>query len=444
MLRAEINFNSAVKLPGALSQRITRVAGWQEAAGPYSRGRSGLITLDKPLSVELTREKFWLRAVKIKGLGDFSDLGAFQPPQPIPHQGWASFFWTVDGTGNIGAERPFPLFRGGLDSGRAENEYHLSQKAIEAGVPAGLPIGWGVFPDINYRGQQAGFVILGLDEPRDRRWGRLLKSGDLSPNGRLTIDPDLEAVIKREISQRKMSLDDRAARQIGCELFEKWGRSLRRLHDAGIIHKVPHDENYSIFRLVSGLLADCFMVHDLDLSFTADGLNDKQDFLYRLIDLAYLMRSVNVMSLTPFGLFLNLDRNKIFTGATYRAVCRGYFGAELAEKKEDEFKAMFLSIFYANDKYLTAGTAEQALPGSLTLDPRHAELDLVVQQMSLVGFYDAISGIMSERGMDPPYESSGVLKGQAGRMRDVLLKAQREAEGAGLFNRLKRKLGLKD
>lgn len=441
MLKADINLNTACQLPAALTRQITRVAGWQEAAGPNSRGRSGLITLEKPVPVRVPAGTFWLRSVKIKGLGDFSKPPCPKIPQPVPHQGWASFFWQVDPKGNISAVRPFPLFKGGLEIGKAENEYRLSQKAIEAGVSASLPLGWGIYPDITYRDQQAGFVILGLDEPRDRRWGRLLKAGDLSDRGQIEIDPDLKAIIKREMSQRQMPQDDVSARQVGLELFAKWSRSLRRLHDAGIIHQVPHEENYSVSRLISGLLADCFLVHDLDLSLDTAELNDKQVFLYRLIDLAYLMRSVNLMSLTPFGLFLNLEEGRLLKGETYRAVCRGYFGEELVEREKELVKTLVLSMTYANNRSLSAAETRQTPADSAPLDPRHAELDLAVQQMAVMSFYDPLALVLSEQGIGPPYDEHNSLKIQVEKMRVELIRAQNQGTEQGLFARLRSRLG---
>ncbi len=241
-----------------------------------------------------------MHAVKLKGVGVQTPCGAFEPPSARSYfdggpRRWAHVDFAASGRLALAPAEDRPT--GALLLGRARNEDAMLATVRAAGLPAPVPLGYGEYPDLRFRGHRTGFVMIGLADPLDRR---LADDAD-AILGSLASGPDGRA---RDAPETLAWLATWARRTAALE---------RRLHAAGFAGGGPHLGNFSA-------AGEQVVLHDLDAlkPLPAQGTPLTRALGYRLRDYYVLAASVARRAYSPA---LRARRAEVM-----RAVGEGYFG----------------------------------------------------------------------------------------------------------------------
>ncbi|MGE5309429.1 MAG: HAD family hydrolase, partial [Deltaproteobacteria bacterium] len=357
-LAARISWNAGYPLPAGFSKLIQQTVSWERKAH-RGKGRSGIIFLGRPVSFNIKGRTVVVKAVKIKGMGEFVD-GTALPPVAQKYETSAGFHMRADENGSLFPVSPEPTPAGGLSFRRARNEYDLLNKILnESDIGVNIPLGYGEYPEMSFNGDHLGFVIEGLTDIRDARFDDILKErGD--PAGYL----------------------------LSC--YRNWGKTLRRLNDLGILHLRTHSGNWSASE--DGTVT----VHDLDSAVLKGQLDAKAAFMMQLMpELAGAIRDIH----SDTAVFPSARRIIEQGGNPYRAFLEGYFGKEAADG-DPQIKGLCEALIpvskrpanlseFATQRYLVSEDATRALnlplSRALNVPPVFDEKQLEAQMQDLRG-----------------------------------------------------------
>ncbi|MCK5494380.1 MAG: hypothetical protein KAJ14_14815, partial [Candidatus Omnitrophica bacterium] len=324
-----IEFNQDISMPLKIKEKIISVCSWQELPDAASGERSAVIKLKKPVSVRINGKKGIIRYIKIKGLGNFSSMNDPVKPLLEVYKTSADFHLFVDEEGNSVIIDPEVTIVNGLLIERAKIEYEIL-KDVNGKMKenVNIPIGYGCFNNIVFEGKHAGFVIMGINDESDVRIGDLFETKlELLNEGFLYLNDEISKALGIRHRNKLVKFDKDKLDKFLTKLFMEWGKTLRRFHDKGFIHRRVHDGNYSY---KNGKL----FIHDLDAAVKKRDLNDIQIFYYQLGDLALLtshgIYDIYYKSWLPF---IKKDAD------CYSLILKGYFGKDYI-KYEDDIKSL--------------------------------------------------------------------------------------------------------
>ncbi len=233
---------------------------YRKAKCKVSGQRSIIVTLDEPVD--------GYTAVKIKGrvyarLTPHDDrvIPDVCPPIMLPYEGFGLGHpleqfnrkgkQTSGGPMALGPANPY----GGMLRSRAIREYEMTKKMQKAKLPTCMPLGYGVFTSPNYKPnrlikERAAFVILGIRDSMDYR-----------------LTDNIVHAQNREDFAEYVDF-----------MFTTFGKTLRKMHDKGFYHGMPHIENISFQE-------ENILLHDTDNAGRLTGLSIVQEAMYRLREL---------------------------------------------------------------------------------------------------------------------------------------------------------------
>ncbi|MCK4532430.1 alpha/beta fold hydrolase, partial [bacterium] len=314
-LENKIYFNQDINLRPAIIEKIKKVISWELKPDLAPSGRTGLIILDKPIIVN----KVKITAIKIKGLGDyFTDPENPTPPttKEFHDSGQPDFYTEFDENGEFYIKETIPKPLGGNIYKEAREEYKFHLNAFKKGDFVSVPLAYGEYPEIKYKGETLGFVILGITDPRDRRVDNLF-AGDLVSMDKKTAQVVISDYLRELLGGKKME-------DFFEKLFEQWGHTLRRFHNAGFIHRNPHGANFSYEK-------NKIKIHDLESSKRKQDLKNEQVFMYQLYEVGEVLSRIYLLINTLIGLDI-YQKGKI---NVYHSFLKGYFKEELLRNKAD-------------------------------------------------------------------------------------------------------------
>jgi len=148
---AEFAYNRKITLRPELREMIEDAVTWRKP-WTHGAGRSAIIRLKKPLVVIQKGREVEIRALKLKGIGDFRNPDKPVPPTPRRFESDTSFHTEVDEKGDIVPVAPKARMVGGLMADRARNEAEASLEAFEKGVNTAVPVAFGKYKDLSFEG----------------------------------------------------------------------------------------------------------------------------------------------------------------------------------------------------------------------------------------------------------------------------------------------------
>jgi chemotaxis receptor (MCP) glutamine deamidase CheD len=326
VLEAEFFWNDGFTLPPAVKDRIQKAATWRERPDTGG-GRAGIITLREPLTFETANGPVKIRAIKIKGMGDFNDAKNPRQPRPVYYAREFHAMPYVDGEGRLVLVDVDATPAGGLGFSRARNEFDkLNEVLARGGVSVNVPLGYGAYAGLEFRGDQMGFVIEGMADKEDNRFDEIvndLKIKTVEKNNTQYVM--LGGILQRYLKKRRgESLDPEELAAYVKASYGAWGASLRRLNDMGILHMRTHSNNWAVDRQGAAV------VHDFDSAVHSADFQPRVAFMLRLYpELAGAIRDIHA-DVTHFPLI----QLAIRAGANpYRAFLEAYFGKEQFAKE---------------------------------------------------------------------------------------------------------------
>lgn len=305
-----------------------------ESAPPFPRaGRSAYVGRAKPLQLKNGQAIY---RYKLKGVGNYDqEKNTITPPQAtrfqhdltskvrdqmidrrpvvMVHQAIAddgSFYPVVD--------PPKPV--GGLNSGRGQSEFENALTLFQAGVPACIPVSWGIYSDQMWEGKNMEYVILGLPAASTQRVTAAFEP-DVTSN-----EYRLNGIMKRFIQIQLGDIHRKKLGQAAIKVTEvlglEMGKLLRKAHEAGVARFAGHLGNISWLQEGRSLY-----LHDLDSSVKLDSLHPNAKALTKVRDIESALFGL-AHSFTHASLFwiaggdpkLCLDNNPL------EALIKGYFG----------------------------------------------------------------------------------------------------------------------
>ena len=151
--------------------------------------------------------------------------------------------------------------------------------------------------------------------------------------------------------RRSAEIDEEAAPNEKLRLFYfGMGMALRRLHEAGFIHRMPHHENFSVYlqrKNTSEVSIEYAVIHDLDQALRFSDLTKKQKEMYMFNDILCAMNwtrnsiqdAENFIVAQTYTSFIKQAR---VDGAWH--IYNGYFSKPSADK--DIFSSLQLGVIW--------------------------------------------------------------------------------------------------
>jgi hypothetical protein len=148
-------------------------------------------------------------------------------------------------------ENESPLPEGTMTEDRLGNEVRTAE--LLGPTMTHILLGYGIYEGLSFNGKNVGFLVYGLEDPRDQRLLNVL--------GKNNFDFNL------------------------LRLSFKAGFKLRRLHDEfGIFHRYPHSGNYSL------TFNNDINIVDLDTAIAMQGASSNARAVMRYLDFAISLR----------------------------------------------------------------------------------------------------------------------------------------------------------
>jgi hypothetical protein len=328
MLRIEVLATpSYARLAEPTLAQIDRLVSWQEPPHFEKIGRSALLSLEPPLSVETPRGRRELHTVKLKGVGLHDHRGERFPPSVAehhrihPHLGF-----TPAGDLVSVCSRAAPL--GGITLPMARSELEIGLALLAAGCPTQVPLRLYRYdePCLVFRPSDGtpaplGAIVSGFPSRSRIRAHQLFE------------DPGHDEATRRERTQwaEQLGVPPGAGRELGVltAVARRYGRALRRFHAAGFYrysgqpdnyaYAPEHDEVFLIDLDSSRPLAECTAA-----TAPFQLLRDGASALYGLT--AYMLRRLHWQRFPPAA---------VARSGLYSAWLQGYFAeVELTLREE--------------------------------------------------------------------------------------------------------------
>ncbi|MBP9855196.1 MAG: hypothetical protein KBD53_10065, partial [Candidatus Omnitrophica bacterium] len=191
-------------------------------------GRSNSILLPENEKFEINGKE--ISKIRVKGVNfDPSDLKAYddsKDPNSLYTQ--AKNYVFVDNDGRFKSVPAYEVLDGGMTKESAELEARMTEKAGKAGIPVPEVLLVGQFTEgvQSFDGQELGFLVFADEDNSERAITQIKALNLASQIG--TVSDDLIAKDYQTFGEMDYSI----------------GKILRRLHDAGIVHKNPHFQNF--------------------------------------------------------------------------------------------------------------------------------------------------------------------------------------------------------
>lgn len=344
VLDARIRWNRRFPLPAAVRERIRKVISWDQLPDDGS-GRSGIVVLPEPVTYTIAGRKVVVTAVKVKGLGDFRGTVWRQPSDEEFYAGGANV--TADERGLLRFEDLEPDPTGGVIFRDARHEFNMLNILLtRSDVLTDIPLGYGAYSGRPYKDDMMGFIVEGIFDSRDRRLLDLLVGDTAVPShneapSRVVSGDEL----RRLAVSGHMEISDYLFNR-----FREWGKALRKVNDAGILHLTAHNKNW-------GFAPDGrIVVHDLDMAVDTRGRAPKEVFMRRVIpELGRVLGDiVNDERRTPLSSYLQQEGVSL-----HEAFLRGYFGDSRFERSRSLRQL---------DELLTRKRAEQVPQGNIVMN----------------------------------------------------------------------------
>ncbi|MDD5774730.1 MAG: sugar nucleotide-binding protein, partial [Candidatus Omnitrophica bacterium] len=383
-----IIFNVEIRLREALQERIEKVVSWQEKPDAVTSGRSALIQLAKPI----WQKK--IRAIKIKGLGNFLDPEKPSPPTADEYESWGqpNMSFEFNPAGDFYIRELLPSPAGGVIFSKAQHEYQVHQRAFAQGCPVSVPLAYGEYPGLRYQGETLGFVVLGVSDIEDRRLDQLWLTDEMA------VDRDKGICIVRASDYLFESKGSRSIQEFSIDVLSGWGKTMRRFHNAGFIHRAPHGENFSYGK--NGI-----KIHDLGEAKYKKELAPRQIFMYQLFEVSEIMAKIYLWQISPVAVFLSQKNFNM-----YRHFLEGYF--------QEEILGRATGINGIIDSVSSA--LAQMKPAFRQKDFQGPRNYLPLQMM--VELYEPMRAVMEKEGIAAPWskqELAGNIRGCEQRMLEL-------------------------
>ncbi|MCK4994607.1 MAG: hypothetical protein KAS13_06145 [Candidatus Omnitrophica bacterium] len=277
----DFNVFSTLKVKGenlTVLEKIEQVI-TEDKTGKITDGRSDLIVFEKPIKYrEMTIKALSLRLKAVLPQVENGEVleyveGAGKTPG-VP---------TANNDGEILNTGPINTPFGTMLYENALREYKYHQRFMAKNIPVDTPIGEGYYNDLLFRGNKVGFVLFVMESVQDDR-----------------CNPK----------------DDE-------EHVEALAGLLRRIHDAGFIHRFPHFGNFAKMRTPEGIK---FIAKDLDRVLEIGGFPEgKQEVMtiaFRWLDTSRMLWEY----LTDYREWPDETAPMKSTFQVVQKFARGYFG----------------------------------------------------------------------------------------------------------------------
>ena len=206
-----------------------------------------------------------------------------------PYLALAPVLDEIDAEGKVAGSRQIDYKpTDAMEAPLAAREFKLMNKAFRRGVDVVMPLLYSVFPSTSYNGSPLGSVVhlreRGLKDLRTH-FSEMIGFWQIRDNAFcIAFDPAKAA--------RNLTLID--------DFWRNLGRTYRQLHDAGVLHRIPHPGNIPV--LPDGKLR----LSDFEFGLDLDGMTWPQKLMYRANELRQIFLSF-VFHLNPRLLF-DIDR----------------------------------------------------------------------------------------------------------------------------------------
>ncbi|MCX7662121.1 MAG: hypothetical protein N2Z79_05515, partial [Candidatus Omnitrophica bacterium] len=263
---------------------------------PLSGDRSILIPLENALRI--SNYPYPIRAIKIKGIVNRQNGRIIEPPSLREYfgRGRPDFIYDFTPQGRVIRRRSSAHPTGFMLLADAEREYLATKQALlsfqSSFYGIALPLGYGEYIGLKFRGKRLGFVIAGLPTENDLRFRDYLDG--------MHLQKDKDDFLKDILPK--------------CQII---GRALRAFHEAGWIHSFPHLGNFAF-------VDNKVYIYDLENAFRREGLSFAQLVGYLFLDLCCALNSIprycSYEQAQAFlkGYFYDLDSELFKLGDIYR------------------------------------------------------------------------------------------------------------------------------
>lgn len=392
-----IYYNLLINIRKETKGLIEDHASWQVDPSAFHPGRSAHLSLGKtPIIYKHDNREFIIRALKLKGIGNFKE-DKIEPPRPREYKGplfpgtkqGSIFYIRPNEKGEIfpvWERSETPLFWGALSAENAKKEYELTKEGLSKGLPFNIPICWGSYKDLKFRGQTMGFVVLGLRDRLDRRFGDLTQAKFYKDQNIIHLNDYLHNLVpieKGKIAKERESLN------LFQDLFSDLGKALRSFHNAGFLRFSAHSGNYSVDEDSKEVI-----LADLDTIIIKSEINPTIIFLSQLFDVVCAIRGIHELSFhTAVGIlyFQTQKRNP------YLPFLKGYFN-EFSYKGKEKLLQISKGLWEKTIGDFKEGYERYFLN-------RHI-MDLFASPL----LFEPMETIMAKENIKPPYSTEALMQ----------------------------------
>ncbi|WP_127531619.1 hypothetical protein [Paenibacillus kobensis] len=309
---------------------LDQYVGWEKIPPFYRPGRTGWLQLDKPIEVFNAGNSVKIHSIKLKGIGYCDDQFNITKPTSLyfnrifPHLGFSR-----EGKFRLVESEQAPL--GGLEYSRARTEYDISLRLWESGCPAVVPIRLYRYHQ-SFNGSHGesslAVVITGIPKSNPFRADcayRYDNEKDFAnpmnnhwPFSSPQTQEERDFVIELG---KKLNLDDSDNLSLSLISFfsEKYGRTLRKFHEAGFYRYSGSLDNYDYC-----LETDEVYLIDLDSSRPLDECTDIEKSLQVIRDLASAFFNLSAGLMHPWYV-KKFPLHHVIETAPFESILRGYF-----------------------------------------------------------------------------------------------------------------------
>jgi len=324
-----------------LKNAVIDLASWKTRPRAFRAGRSAHLLLQDPFVHQLGMKEVSIRTLRLKGVGNFNDKGKGKPPfvlnfleNILPGQGRAGIIvhMATNEKHEIFPELENMRSKGALSASAARKEYEITGEGLKSWVPFNIPICWGSYNDLKFEGEEMGFVVLGLRDRQDRRFGDLTRAEmyESEQGPVIHFNDYLHSLLSVKNGKQ-------ATRSDIIVSFQKWGhglgQALRSFNDAGFLRFAAHSGNYSVDEQSKEIV-----LTDVDSSVRRSEIDERTIFLSQLFGIVSGIRGIHEIAVnTAFG-FIYLQEPVV---NPYFPFLKGYFPEYVPRSMLSEISDIF-------------------------------------------------------------------------------------------------------
>ena len=246
-----------------------------------------------------------------------------------------------------GVRSEFSTPQGSMLKEKADKEYRIMREGIKnKGFETDYPIAAGLWNHKEHLGRATGFVIAGMRQRKDLRISlRGVKIKDLQQYYFFSLPLIHDALMKEAtlVVDPGHLLSDKITGQVletnlqmSKIIYEKVGRSIRAYHDAGYLHRYPHNRNWGVEIDSTGGIR--VILRDLDTTKMRDEIGEKEskriEAGYRFLDVHRIIADLSAEGSAEYSWAYGLKEPPKHIVYLAEAFLHGYFYGERIEKNE--------------------------------------------------------------------------------------------------------------